>query len=319
MNNPLLQVRDLRTYFYTDEGVTKAVDGISFALFAGKVLGLIGESGCGKSVTALSIVNLVPKPGRIVGGSVTFRRKELLALSPRLMRNVRGTEISMIFQDPFSSLDPVFTVGCQVEEAFRERPSARSKARRKTRAVELLRSVEIRDAERVYRSYPHTLSGGLRQRAMLAIALANDPSVLIADEPTTALDVTVQKEILELLGRIRRERGMAVLLITHNFGIIAALADHVAVMYAGLIVEYAEAGSIFTDPLHPYTRGLMDAVPRPGKRPLPGMTRRAAASGSWSCPFYPRCADREKRCVEAYPPFTEERPAHFCACWRNRR
>src|SRR5262249_38065518 len=249
---PLLDVRDLRMVFPTDDGEARAVDGISFTLERGRVLGLVGESGCGKSMTALSLMRLVPHPGRIVSRQVLFEGRDLLALSEREMREVRGARMAMIFQEPMTALNPVLRVGGQVAEAvFLHRSVSRAQAW--TRATELLAEVGIPDAERRADDYPHQLSGGMRQRVMIAMAIACDPLVLLADEPTTALDVTIQAEILSLLRSLRERHGMAVLLITHDLGVVAEQADEVAIMYAGRIVEHASVDDLFARPLHPYT------------------------------------------------------------------
>src|SRR3989449_6940794 len=262
---PLLEVRDLRTSFFLEGGEARAVDGVSFALDAGRVLGLVGESGCGKSVTALSLMRLVPPPGRIVGGQVRFDGRDLLLLPERDMRAVRGAGLAMIFQEPMTSLNPVFTVGSQIAEAVRLH---RAVSRREAweRAVTLLAEVGIADPARRARDYPHQLSGGMRQRIMIAMAISCEPRVLIADEPTTALDVTIQAEILDLLRALRERRGMAVLLITHDLGVVAEQADEVAIMYAGRIVERAATLDIFERPLHPYTQALLHSMPSLGDR-----------------------------------------------------
>jgi oligopeptide/dipeptide ABC transporter ATP-binding protein len=257
----LLEVSDLKTYFFTGRGPVKAVDGVSFAIERGRTLGLVGESGCGKSVTALSLMRLVQPPGRIVGGSIRFDGKDLLQLNQEEVRQIRGARIAMIFQDPMTSLNPVLTVGYQVAEAVLAHEKV-SKRDAWDRAVEMMRAVAIPDPERRAKSYPHELSGGLRQRAMIAMGLVCRPDLLIADEPTTALDVTIQAEILELLARLREEFHLSLLLITHDLGVVAQTADDVAVMYAGKIVELAPVREIFKNPQHPYTRGLLRCVPK---------------------------------------------------------
>src|SRR2546421_1466526 len=260
---PLLDVRDLCTSFFLEGGEARAVDGVSFALDAGRVLGLVGESGCGKSVTALSLMRLVPPPGRIVGGKVSFDGRDLLTLPEREMRTVRGAGLAMIFQEPMTSLNPVLTVGSQIAEAVRlHRPVSRREAWE--RAVELLAEVGIPEPARRARDHPHRLSGGMRQRVMIAMAISCEPRALIADEPTTALDVTIQAEILDLLRALREQRGMAVLLITHDLGVVAEQADEVAIMYAGRIVEHAATADLFADPRHPYTEALLRSMPRLG-------------------------------------------------------
>ncbi|MEA2627069.1 MAG: peptide/nickel transport system ATP-binding protein, partial [Candidatus Binatota bacterium] len=261
----LLDVRDLHTHFVTDSGVARAVDGVSFAVAKGETLGMVGESGCGKSVTALSILRLVPSPpGEIVGGSILYEGTDLLKLEEHAMRRVRGREIAMIFQEPMSSLNPVFTIGDQVGEAIRLHQQT---GRRETRerVIEMLRLVEIPEPERRIGEYPHQLSGGMRQRVMIAMALSCHPKLLIADEPTTALDVTIQAQILDLLAGLQERLGMALLLITHDLGVVAEQAQRVVILYAGRIVEEAPVVELFERPLHPYTRGLLDSVPKVGK------------------------------------------------------
>ena len=259
-NSPLLDVQNLVTYFYTDEGVVKAVDGLDFTVHPGEIIGLVGESGCGKSVTSLSIMGLIESPGKIVNGKILFQDKNLLEINEKEMQKVRGAEISMIFQQPQSSLNPVFTVGSQVEEVFRIHGKI-SKEVAATKAVELLQLVGIPDPERKAKAYPHEMSGGQAQRVMIAMALALNPKLLIADEPTTALDVTIQAQILNLLADLRRKFNTSVILITHDLGVIAEMADRVAIMYAGKIVEQSDVQKLFDNPKHPYTRGLISSVP----------------------------------------------------------
>jgi len=315
---PLLDVRDLRMVFPTDAGEARAVDGISFTLDRGDVLGLVGESGCGKSMTALSLMRLVPPPGRITGGRVLFEDRDLLGLTEREMRDVRGARMAMIFQEPMTALNPVLTVGSQVAESvFLHRPVSRRQAWQ--RATELLVEVGIADAERRVHDYPHQLSGGMRQRVMIAMAIACDPLLLLADEPTTALDVTIQAEILALLRSLRDRYGMAVLLITHDLGVVAEQADRVAIMYAGRIVEHATVDELFARPLHPYTQALLRSMPVLGARQdrletipgqVPSLTR--LPSG---CAFRDRCPLQIDACAAAVPPL-EERSGHLVACIR---
>ena len=326
----LLEVRGLQTFFYTDDGIGRAVDGVSFELFRGETLGLVGESGCGKSVTALSIMRLVSEPpGRLVGGQVLAGGRDLLQLSDKEMCEVRGDEVAMIFQEPMTSLNPVLTCGYQIAEAV-ELHQKVSKVEARSRAVEMLRLVGIPGPEQRVDEYPHQLSGGMRQRVMIAMALSCNPQVLIADEPTTALDVTVQAQILELLARLQDELGMAILLITHDLAVVAEVAERVAVMYAGQVVECTQTESLFADPRHPYTKGLLKAIPRldeerdrletidgavPDFRQLPS-----------GCRFHPRCPLAIDLCREAAPPLEElfsghqvsdfESAGHFVACWR---
>jgi oligopeptide/dipeptide ABC transporter ATP-binding protein len=316
----LLEVSNLRTYFHTDGGLARAVDGVSFHLEKGEVLGIVGESGCGKSVTSLSIMRLVAQPaGEIVqGSSVRFAGRELVELSEREMRDVRGNDIAMIFQEPMTSLNPVFPVGEQIAETLRVHGKAVG-AEAMGRAVELLRLVGLPDPEERVRSYPHQLSGGQRQRVMIAIALACEPELLIADEPTTALDVTIQAQILELLASLRRRLGMAMLLITHDLGVVAEVCDRVIVMYAGQIVEEGSVTDIFRDPRHPYTQGLLQAVPRLGRRKdrlavIPGIVPNATA---WpvGCRFHTRCPYGWDLCVREHPPLFEAGPGHTSRCW----
>ncbi len=316
---PLLEVRDLRTSFFLEGGEARAVDGVSFALDAGRVLGLVGESGCGKSVTALSLMRLVPPPGRIVGGEVRLDGRDLLGLPEREMRAVRGAGLAMIFQEPMTSLNPVFTVGSQIAEAVRlHRPVSRREAWE--RAVELLAEVGIPEPARRARDYPHRLSGGMRQRVMIAMAISCEPRVLIADEPTTALDVTIQAEILDLLRALREQRGMALLLITHDLGVVAEQADEVAIMYAGRIVEHAPVLAIFDRPLHPYTQGLFRSIPGIGGRherleAIPGQVPDLLRLPS-GCTFRDRCPQAIADCAGVAPPLEEHAPGHRAACIR---
>jgi oligopeptide/dipeptide ABC transporter ATP-binding protein len=316
----LLDVRDLKTYFSTDEGEYRAVDGVSFQLHAGRTLGIVGESGCGKSVTSLSIMGLVPQPpGRICGGEILLENVDLLKLSPAEMRERRGAVVSMIFQEPMTSLNPAFTVGDQIIEAIqRHRPMSAGEAR--ARAVEMLRKVRIPAPEQRLDEYPHKLSGGMRQRVMIAMALCCDPKLLIADEPTTALDVTIQAQILELMRTLRAEMGTAIILITHDLGVIAEVADDVVVMYAGKIVEQAPVAEIFARPQHPYTIGLLGSLPRPNvEQPrlatIEGTVPNLAAPPP-GCRFAPRCPFVEERCRRDEPPLRDLGPGHRAACWR---
>ncbi|MCX5649513.1 MAG: ABC transporter ATP-binding protein [Planctomycetota bacterium] len=323
-DNILLRVSGLTTRFFTDEGVAYAVEEVSFDVPRGGTLALVGESGCGKTVTALSILRLIPDPpGRIVAGSVRLDSKELLTLSEEDMRAVRGNRIAMIFQEPMTSLNPVFTIGDQIAEAVvLHEKAGRAEAMRK--AVAMLRKVGIPDPEQRVSEYPHQMSGGMRQRVMIAMALVCGPELLIADEPTTALDVTIQAQILDLLGDLRGASGMSMLMITHDLGIVAETADSVAVMYAGRIVEQADVRELFAAPLHPYTVGLFRSRPSlemtgqplaviPGTVPSP----LAVPPG---CPFHPRCplAD-DARCPNERPPLQSKKPGHRTACWHSDR
>jgi oligopeptide/dipeptide ABC transporter ATP-binding protein len=317
---PLLDVRDLRTTF-TSEGLRfAAVDGVSLTLAAGRTLGIVGESGCGKSVTALSIMGIVPQPpGRIEAGQILFEGVDLLKLPPAAMRELRGNRISMIFQEPMTSLNPAFTVGDQIAEVIlRHRPVSKDDAA--ALAVEMLRRVRIPSPEARFHDYPHRLSGGMRQRVMIAMALACDPALLIADEPTTALDVTIQAQILDLMRVLREETGTAVMLITHDLGVIAEVADDVAVMYAGRVVERAPVAELFAMPQHPYTIGLLGSIPQlhleqdrlaaiEGQVPTPS---RPVAG----CRFHPRCPFAIERCRAEDPPLMPMGPSHEAACWR---
>jgi oligopeptide/dipeptide ABC transporter ATP-binding protein len=315
----LLKVNDLRTSFFTSDGEVRAVDGVSFEIGDGRTVGLVGESGCGKSVTALSIVQLLPKgTGRIVGGGIEFQGKNLASLPEPDMRRIRGNDISMIFQEPMTSLNPVMTVGDQIAETVRlHQGASRSEAR--DRAIEMLRLVKIADAPKRADAYPHQFSGGQRQRVMIAMALACTPKLLIADEPTTALDVTIQAQILELIGELQQRLGMAVLLITHDLGVVAERADEVAVMYAGKIVESARPEVIFARPKHPYTAGLLDSLPgrRGGKKRLAAIPGMVPSPLDWptGCRFRDRCARAEARCAELQPPLVEIEPQHRVACF----
>jgi oligopeptide/dipeptide ABC transporter ATP-binding protein len=322
VSEPLLEVRDLQTHFRTDDGVVRAVDGVSFRIDAGETLAVVGESGSGKSVTSLSILRLVPDPpGRIVGGSIRFRGRDLLALGSEEMRAIRGKEISMIFQEPMTSLNPVYTCGEQILEAIvLHEKVGRGEARR--RAIDMLRLVGIPSPEQRVDEYPHQMSGGMRQRVMIAMALACRPAILIADEPTTALDVTIQAQILELLRRLQKELGMAVLLITHDLGVVAETADRVAVMYAGQVVEYCDVRSVFERSRHPYTAGLLHSLPRLGEereslRVIPGSVPNPAQFPA-GCRFHPRCPVANDRCRTEAPPIEEIELNHLARCWRAR-
>jgi len=311
----LLKVKELRTYFFTRRGVVKAVDGVDLSLEEGRTLGLVGESGCGKSVTALSLLRLVPRPrGRIVGGEIRYQGRNLLDLPEEEMRRIRGGEIGMVFQEPMTSLNPVFSIGDQLMEAITvHHRMSRREARE--RALELLSAVGFPDPALRLKNYPHQLSGGMRQRVMIAIALAGEPRVLIADEPTTALDVTIQAQILDLIQRLKEERGLSVIFITHNLGIVASFADEVAVMYAGRIVERAGVEAIFHQPLHPYTRGLLESVPRPSSdhlHPIPGSVPTEEVPG---CPFHPRCREAMEVCRDTLPPLLPLPEGREVRCW----
>ncbi|SHE45672.1 peptide/nickel transport system ATP-binding protein [Desulfacinum infernum DSM 9756] len=316
----LLEVQNLKTYFFTDRGVAKAVDDVSFSLDTGKTLCVVGESGCGKSVTALSIMRLIPEPpGRIVGGRILFEGTDLVALPESRMRSIRGNKISMIFQEPMTSLNPVFRVGDQIAEVL-ELHENMKKADAMDRAVELLRMVGIPSPESRVRDYPHQMSGGMRQRVMIAMALACNPKLIIADEPTTALDVTIQAQILELMEELSRTTGTAILLITHDLGVVAETAEHVVVMYAGRVVEEAPVRELFHDPLHPYTRGLMRSIPSMSEddktrlEVIPGVVPSLLALPV-GCKFNDRCRHAFDRCLAEEPPLTTPKEGHSVRCW----
>jgi oligopeptide/dipeptide ABC transporter ATP-binding protein len=315
----LIQVKDLRTSFFTPEGEVRAIDGVTFEIGEGRTLGLVGESGCGKSVTSLSIMRLIPTPpGKIVGGEIIYRGRDLLKLRNEEMRKIRGNEISMIFQEPMTSLNPVFTVGNQIGEAIKLHQGL---GKRDTRAktIEMLRLVKIADPESRVDAYPHQLSGGMRQRVMIAMALSCNPSLLIADEPTTALDVTIQAQILELMKELQQKIGMALLLITHDLGVVAEQANDVAIMYAGKIVERSDAHAIFTKPLHPYTVGLLNSLPSASgekkKRldAIPGVVPSPLRLPT-GCRFRDRCPKAADICAQTEPLLEEKEPGHTAAC-----
>jgi oligopeptide/dipeptide ABC transporter ATP-binding protein len=321
-STPLLDVKNLKTYFYTEDGVVRAVDGIDFRVYPGEIVGLVGESGCGKSVTSLSIMRLISKPGKIDAGEIWFNDKNLLDLPESEMRNVRGNLISMIFQQPQTSLNPIFTAGDQIAEVLQIHKMVDKKEAWES-AVELLRLVGIPDPERKAKAYPHELSGGQAQRVMIAIALALLPELLIADEPTTALDVTIQAQILDLLRGLQEKFKTAVILITHDLGVIAEMAERVAVMYAGKIVEQAGVKPLFSEPLHPYTKGLIGSIPVLGKikdrlEVIPGTVPNLINLPP-GCRFAPRCRARQeyglKICTALEPDLVEVLPDHFVRCW----
>ncbi|MDF5756387.1 ABC transporter ATP-binding protein [Spongiactinospora sp. TRM90649] len=315
---PLLEIEDLVVDFTTDDGVVRAVDGAGYTVAPGETLGVVGESGSGKSVTAMSALGLIKPPGRITSGRIVFDGIDLRAIPPRELRRLRGGRIAMIFQDPMTALNPVLSIGAQLTEALRLHRQGMSRAAARERAAELLTLVGVPGAERRLRQYPHEFSGGMRQRAMIAMAIANDPDLLIADEPTTALDVTVQAQVLDLLRLTRRETGAATVLITHDLGVVAELADRVVVMYAGRVVEHGTVADIFGAPRHPYTRGLLASLPRlddeadeltpiPGAPPVPGET----VAG---CAFAPRCALARDRCRTERPELAQAGPGRASAC-----
>jgi oligopeptide/dipeptide ABC transporter ATP-binding protein len=316
---PLLRVQDLHTQFQTADGVVKAVDGVSFEVNRGETVGIVGESGCGKSVTALSILGLVPEPGRITGGRILFAEDEVTKMDAEELREFRGRDVAMIFQDPMTSLNPVLKVGFQVEEAM----AAHDRFTRKQahdRVVPLLRQVRIPAADQRAKDYPHQFSGGMRQRGMIAMGLSNEPSLLIADEPTTALDVTVQAQIIELLRDLNRELGTAIILITHNMAVVASLCQRVLVMYAGRIVESGPTRQIFKNPQHPYTWSLLRSIPRVDEREhnklltIAGLPPDLIRPPS-GCLFHPRCRFRVERCTQEEPPLEEVDANQEARCW----
>ena len=318
----LLEIKGLKTHFFTEEGVVRAVDGVDLHIAKGETLGVVGESGCGKTVTALSVMKLIAMPpGRIVEGQMLYQGKDLVTLPPAQMRKIRGKEISMVFQEPMTSLNPVFTIGEQIAEAVRLHEGlGRRDAMAKT--VDMLKLVHIPNPERRVKEYPHQLSGGMRQRVMIAMALSCNPKLLIADEPTTALDVTIQAQILELLNELKAKLGMAVLLITHDMGVIAETAQRVMVMYAGKVVEEAPVKELFKEPLHPYTQGLLRSIPRidlaatkkQRLEAIPGVVP-SLLNLPKGCRFTPRCPHAKPVCSEQEPVLKEVRPGHKVSCW----
>jgi oligopeptide/dipeptide ABC transporter ATP-binding protein len=319
----LLNVINLKTYFFTFEGVAKAVDDVSFHLEKGEVLGIVGESGCGKSVTAQSVMRLIPTPpGKIVQGEILFSGIDLVKLAIERMRSIRGKRISMIFQEPMTSLNPVYTIGNQISEMFMLHENM-SRAESQEKSIEMLKKVQIPAPERRVDEYPHQLSGGMRQRAMIAMALACNPEILIADEPTTALDVTIQAQILDLIIQLKKDFETAIIMITHNLGVVAEIAERVIVMYAGRVVEQGQTIDIFEDPSHPYTRGLLQSIPKLGERSSFGRKRLKEIKGivpslydlKVGCSFHPRCSERMKQCREHMPDLFEIRDGHHARCW----
>lgn len=312
---PLLEIKQLRTIFRTEHGEARAVDGVNLSIEEGQVLGVVGESGCGKSVTSLSTLRLVPPPGLIQAGEIIFDGRDLLKLSEKEMRSIRGNQIGLIPQDPMTSLNPVYTIGAQIMEAIELHQKVDRKEARK-RAVEALERVKIPQAAQRIDEYPHQFSGGMRQRVMIAMALSCNPRLLIADEPTTALDVTVQAQILDLMREIQKDRNMSILLITHDLGVVAEMCDQVAVMYAGAVVETASVEEIFANPSHPYTKGLMDSIPRPGSErltPIEGQPP-SLVDLDRGCRFAERCPLKEDDCLNEIPPLEIKSEAHLVRC-----
>ena len=315
---PLLEIDALQTYFFTDIGTARAVDGVSYSIFAGETVGVVGESGCGKSVTALSIMGLIPKPpGKIVGGAIRFRGQDLTKFTDRQLREIRGNEIAMIFQEPMTSLNPVYTIGNQIMEAILIHNEDVSKKQARKRAIEMLRKVGIPSPDKRVDEYPHQMSGGMRQRVMIAMALSCDPQLLVADEPTTALDVTIQAQILDLMNKLQKETGTAILLITHDLAVVAETCDRVVVMYAGKVAEYTDVYRLFERPAHPYTAALFSSLPdidgTRGVLPtIPGMVPSAVAFPE-GCRFRDRCRFADDDCVDE-PAMVEIEHGHFVAC-----
>ncbi|MBS7527640.1 ABC transporter ATP-binding protein [Fusibacter paucivorans] len=315
--NPILQVNQLKTSFFTSSGEVEAVRGVSFELQSGEILGIVGESGCGKSVTVKSIMNIIKPPGRVVAGEIKYKDEDLLNLSKHRIREIKGNDIAMIFQDPMTSLNPVLTIGSQLMETMKAHTKL-SKSEREQRAIALLRAVQINSPELRLKQYPHEFSGGMRQRVVIAIALANDPDILIADEPTTALDVTIQDQILKLLKDLQKKQSKSVILITHDLGVVAQMCQRVLVMYGGLIVESGTREDIFYAPKHPYTVGLLNAMPK-----LDSKARLEAIPGSppalvnppKGCPFASRCQQAMKICLNHLPHFYEDHEGHKARCW----
>ncbi|MED4584775.1 ABC transporter ATP-binding protein [Brevibacillus choshinensis] len=316
MKNKLLEIKGLKTYFYTDDGVVPAVDGVDISIYEGETVGIVGESGCGKSVTSLTTMRLTP--GRVVEGSITFQQKDILALSDEEMRELRGNEMAMIFQEPMTSLNPVFTIGQQIGEAVEIHMKV-SKQMARERSIEMLKRVGIPRPEQIVDDYPHQLSGGMRQRVMIAMAMACNPKLLIADEPTTALDVTIQAQILDLMRDLKEKQGTAIMMITHDLGVVAEMCDRVIVMYAGKVVEEADVVTLFTKPQHPYTQGLMKSIPSlesaerrlysiKGNVPIPGTIRDG-------CSFAPRCEFATELCRQKAPRLVEVEQGHLSRCW----
>lgn len=322
-DEPMLKVENLRTYFFTRGGTVKAVDGVNFEVKRGQVLALVGESGCGKSMTALSIIQLVDKPGKIIEGTVTFDGENLLERNRSQMTEIRGKRISMIFQEPRSSLNPVIRVGKQLDEVLKLHYEDMDKHQRRERVIQLLKDVGIPDPERRANNYPHEMSGGMAQRVMIAMGIACEPELLIADEPTTALDVTIQAQVLDLIRKLRDEMQMAVIFITHDMGVVAEMADEVAVMYAGTIVEHASVESLFAEPMHPYTQGLIASIPILGEfkdrlEVIPG-TVPSLIDMPQGCRFAPRCKARIEqnleKCLHQEPELLDVREGHQVRCW----
>lgn len=319
MSEKLLEIKDEKLSFFTPAGEVKALNGVSFSMNEGEVLGIVGESGSGKSVTAYSIMGLTAYPGKLIGGTIYFNGHQIEKMSEKEMRKIRGNEVSIIFQDPMTSLNPVYTIGNQITEVIRLH-TGKSKKEAYDRAKELLELVGINEPTKRLKQYPHELSGGMRQRVMIAIALACEPKLLIADEPTTALDVTIQAQILELMQELRQKLGMSIIMITHDLGVVASMCERIAVMYAGHIVEYGTADEIFYEPKHEYTKGLINSIPKLSAQeierlvPIEGQPVDLLNPPA-GCPFAPRCANCMKICLREMPPKTELSDTHYTHCW----
>lgn len=319
MSEKLLEIKDEKLSFFTPAGEVKALNGVSFSMNEGEVLGIVGESGSGKSVTAYSIMGLTAYPGKLIGGTIYFNGHQIEKMSEKEMRKIRGNEVSIIFQDPMTSLNPVYTIGNQITEVIRLH-TGKSKKEAYDRAKELLELVGINEPIKRLKQYPHELSGGMRQRVMIAIALACEPKLLIADEPTTALDVTIQAQILELMQELRQKLGMSIIMITHDLGVVASMCERIAVMYAGHIVEYGTADEIFYEPKHEYTKGLINSIPKLSAQeierlvPIEGQPVDLLNPPA-GCPFAPRCANCMKICLREMPPKTELSDTHYSHCW----
>ncbi len=319
MSEKLLEIKDEKLSFFTPAGEVKALNGVSFFMNEGEVLGIVGESGSGKSVTAYSIMGLTAYPGKLIGGTIYFNGHQIEKMSEKEMRKIRGNEVSIIFQDPMTSLNPVYTIGNQITEVIRLH-TGKSKKEAYDRAKELLELVGINEPTKRLKQYPHELSGGMRQRVMIAIALACEPKLLIADEPTTALDVTIQAQILELMQELRQKLGMSIIMITHDLGVVASMCERIAVMYAGHIVEYGTADEIFYEPKHEYTKGLINSIPKLSAQeierlvPIEGQPVDLLNPPA-GCPFAPRCANCMKICLREMPPKTELSDTHYSHCW----
>ena len=319
MSEKLLEIKDEKLSFFTPAGEVKALNGVSFSMDEGEVLGIVGESGSGKSVTAYSIMGLTAYPGKLIGGTIYFNGHQIEKMSEKEMRKIRGNEVSIIFQDPMTSLNPVYTIGNQITEVIRLH-TGKGKKEAYDRAKELLELVGINEPTKRLKQYPHELSGGMRQRVMIAIALACEPKLLIADEPTTALDVTIQAQILELMQELRQKLGMSIIMITHDLGVVASMCERIAVMYAGHIVEYGTADEIFYEPKHEYTKGLINSIPKLSAQeierlvPIEGQPVDLLNPPA-GCPFAPRCANCMKICLREMPPKTELSETHYSHCW----